>query len=120
MLSSLRLSKCKDDKPFLLIPSAAGRKSQQINHSKDLTKCYRQPQREGEREHLLLRGNDFALHSRATCVTKCLWVPVSGLVGRGGGGQGHNKREQSALLGVCRDRRTSYSVTRLRLAALWC
>lgn len=33
---------------------------------------------------------------------------MSGLVGRGSGGHGHNKREQSALIGVCWDRRASY------------
>lgn len=43
-----------------------------------------------------------------TCVTKCLWVPVSGPVGRGSGGQRHNKSEQSALIGVCCERRARY------------
>lgn len=33
---------------------------------------------------------------------------MNGLVGRGSGGQGHNKRKQSALIGVFWDRRTSY------------
>ncbi len=44
MQACQRKEKCKDDKPFLLIHYVEREKSQQINHSKDLTKCYRQPQ----------------------------------------------------------------------------
>ena len=120
-VSEEQRAKCKDDKPFspnsLCWEKERKKKSQQINHSKDSTKCYRQPQR-AKKKHLLVRGSDFALHSRTTCVTKCLWVPVSSLVGRGSEGRRHNKREQSALIGVCRERRTGYESRAGRRVAL--
>lgn len=39
-------------------------------------------------------------------------------MGRGSGGRGHNKREQSALIGVCRERRLSYESQACQRVAL--